>query len=143
MLGTFLLGIWDDTMVPKLVPVLFPCSHTIVSSPQIYDKSSRTKAPLTVYACTSMLGVMTSVYKTETSDLMMSMLKPWMDQFYTILEHPVQFKDPDGWSIRTGVLKCLNQFVQNFSSLTETEFKVVANGLNESHQGKVAGSTVW
>ena len=57
MLGTFLQGIWDDTMVPKLVPVLFPCSHTIVSSPQIYDKSSCTKAPLTVYACTSMLSV--------------------------------------------------------------------------------------
>ena len=102
MLGTFLLGIWVDTMVSKLVPVLFPCLHAIVSSPQIYDKSSRIKAPLTVYACTSMLGVMTGVYKTETRDLMMSMLKPWMDQFSSILEHPVQSEGPDGWRVRTG-----------------------------------------
>ncbi|RVW45494.1 Importin-9 [Vitis vinifera] len=95
-----LSGDLDDTVVPKLVPVLFPCLHTIVSSPQ-----------------------------TETSNLMMPMLKPWMDQFSTILEHPVQSEDPDDWSIRMEVLKCLNQFVQNFPSLTETEFKVVVGPL--------------
>ena len=69
--------------------VLFPCSHTIVSSPQIYDKSAHTKALSIVYACTSMLGVMIGVYKAETSNLMMSVLKSWMDQSSTILEHPV------------------------------------------------------
>lgn len=124
-----LSGDLDDTVVPKLVPVLFPCLHTIVSSPQIYDKPLRTKALSIVYSCTSMLGVMTGVYKTETSNLMMPMLKPWMDQFSTILEHPVQSEDPDDWSIRMEVLKCLNQFVQNFPSLTETEFKVVVGPL--------------
>lgn len=30
-----LSGDLDDTMVPTLVPVLFPCLHTIVSSPQV------------------------------------------------------------------------------------------------------------
>lgn len=25
----------DDRMVPKIIPVLFPCLHTIVSSPQV------------------------------------------------------------------------------------------------------------
>ena len=30
-----LSGDLDDTVVPKLVPVLFPCLHTIVSSPQV------------------------------------------------------------------------------------------------------------
>ena len=34
---------------------------------------------------------------------MMPMLKPWMDQFSTILEHPVQSEDPDDWSIRMEV----------------------------------------
>ena len=40
MLGTFFLETYDDTVESELVHVLFPCSHTIVSSPQIYDKSA-------------------------------------------------------------------------------------------------------
>lgn len=31
----FLSGDLDDTIVPKLVPILFPSLHTIVSSPQV------------------------------------------------------------------------------------------------------------
>lgn len=31
------------------------------------------------------------------------MLKPWMDQFSVILNHPVQPEDPDDWSIRMEV----------------------------------------
>lgn len=31
------------------------------------------------------------------------MLKPWMDQFSVILNHPVQSEDPDDWSIRMEV----------------------------------------
>lgn len=74
------------------------------------------------------------------------MLRPWVDQFSFILEQPVQPEDPDDWSIRAEVgicfhlylfscfvllahdskfpqvLKCLNQFVQNFPSFTEIEF---------------------
>ncbi|KAI3699168.1 hypothetical protein L2E82_43257 [Cichorium intybus] len=53
----------DDKLVPKIIPVLFPCLHAIVSSPQIYDKPLRTKAISIVYSCTSMLGVMSGVYK--------------------------------------------------------------------------------
>ncbi|XP_059648675.1 uncharacterized protein LOC132294728 [Cornus florida] len=120
-----LSGDLDDKMVPPLVPVLLPCLHRIVSSPQIYDKPLRTKALSIVYSCTSMLGVMSGVYKTETSSLMSPMLQPWMDQFYAILEHPMQSEDPDDWSIRMEVLKCLNQFVQNFPSLMETQFVVI------------------
>ncbi|TQD87913.1 hypothetical protein C1H46_026550 [Malus baccata] len=112
----------DDTVVPTLVPALFPCLLNIVSSPQVYDKYLRTKSLSIVYSCISMLGVMSGVYKTETSALIMPMIKPWMDQFSTILNHPVQSEDPDDWSIRTEVLKCLNQFVQNFPSLIESEF---------------------
>lgn len=124
-----LSGDLDDTVVPQLVPVLFPCLHTIVSSPQFYDKSLRTKALTIVYSCTSMLAVMSGVYKTETSGLMAPMLKPWMDQFSIILEHPVQPEDPDDWGIRMEVLKCLNQLVQNFPSLTEAEFMVIVGPL--------------
>lgn len=79
------------------------------------------------------------------------MLKPWMDQFSSILNLPVQPEDPDDWSIRMEVmfnsfmyvifswtmiltlclhqvLKCLNQFVQNFPGLVESQFmgKIVA-----------------
>ncbi|KAJ9163429.1 hypothetical protein P3X46_023097 [Hevea brasiliensis] len=124
-----LSGDLDDTMVPTLVPVLFPCLHTIVSSPQIYDNYLRTKALSIVYSCTSMLGAMSGVYKTETSALMTTMLKPLMDQFSMILGQSVQPEDPDDWSLRMGVLKCLNQFVQNFPSLTESEFVVVVGPL--------------
>ncbi|XP_057962818.1 uncharacterized protein LOC131154215 [Malania oleifera] len=119
----------DDTVLPTVVPILFPCLHTIVSSPQIYDKCLRSKALSIVYSCTSMLGVMSGAYKAETSALMMTMLKTWMDQFSIILEHAVQSEDPDDWSIRMEVLKCLNQFVQNFPRLTEAEFMVIVGPL--------------
>ncbi|CAN4121948.1 unnamed protein product [Withania somnifera] len=114
----------DDNMVPKLVPVLFPCLHTIVSSPQIYEKPLRMKALSIVYACTSMLGAMSGVYKTETSAMMSPMLQSWINQFSSILEHPVQSEEPDDWSIRMEVIKCLNQFLQNFPSLMESQFSV-------------------
>ncbi|KAH6797889.1 ARM repeat superfamily protein [Perilla frutescens var. hirtella] len=90
----------DDKMVPKIVPVLFPCLHTIVSSPQ-----------------------------TETSALMLPMLQPWMEQFSSILKLPVPSEDPDDWSIRMEVLKCLNQFIQNFPSIVENHFVVIVGPL--------------
>uniref|UniRef100_A0A2P2M7S1 Importin-9 isoform X1 n=1 Tax=Rhizophora mucronata TaxID=61149 RepID=A0A2P2M7S1_RHIMU len=120
-----LSGDLDDTMVPTIVPVLFPCLHTIVSLPQTYGNYLRTKALSIVYSCTSMLGTMSGAYKAETTALMAQMLKPWMDQFSVILQQPVQPEDPDDWSMRMEVLKCLNQFVQNFPSLTENEFMVI------------------
>ncbi|XVE91743.1 hypothetical protein REPUB_Repub01dG0037300 [Reevesia pubescens] len=116
-------------MIPTLVPALFPCLYTIVSSSQTYNKYLRTKALSIVYACTSMLGAMSGVYQAETSALMEPMIKPWVDQFSLILEHPVQPEDPDDWSIRMEVLKCLNQFVQNFPSFTESEFMVIMGPL--------------
>ncbi|KAL9668039.1 hypothetical protein QQ045_002411 [Rhodiola kirilowii] len=119
----------DDSIVPKLVPMLFPSLHRIVSSPQLYEISVRTKALSIIYSCTSMLGVMSGVYKTETRSLMSSTLKPWMEQFSIILQHPVQSEDPDDWSIKLEVLKCLNQFSQNFPSLMEVEFIVIAGPL--------------
>lgn len=122
-------GDLDDTMIPTLVPVLFPCLYTIVSSSQTYNKYLRTKALSIVYACTSMLGTMSGVYQAETSALVEPMLRPWVDQFSFILEQPVQPEDPDDWSIRAEVLKCLNQFVQNFPSFTEIEFMVILGPL--------------
>ncbi|KAK2994344.1 hypothetical protein RJ640_017856 [Escallonia rubra] len=119
----------DDTVVPTIVPVLFPSLHAIVSSPQIYDKSLRTRALSIVYSCTSMLGVMSGAYKTETSAMMIPMLHAWMDQFSSILQHPVQSEDPDDWTIRMEVLKCLNQFVQNFPSLVESQIVVILGPL--------------
>ncbi|KAL2542771.1 ARM repeat superfamily protein [Abeliophyllum distichum] len=119
----------DDKLVPKIVPVLFPCLHAIVSSPHNYDKYLRSKAVSIVYNCTSMLGVMSGVYKTETSALILPMLQPWMDQFSSILNHPVPSEDPDDWSIRMEVLKCLHQFIQNFPGLAETQFIVIVGPL--------------
>jgi hypothetical protein len=119
----------DDKVVPKIVPVLFPTLHTIISSPQIYDKSLRTKALSIVHSCTSMLGVMSGVYRTETTALMSPMIKAWMEQFCLILEHPVLSEDPEDWSIRMEVLKCLNQFIQNFPNIVETEFMVILGPL--------------
>ncbi|OMO72275.1 hypothetical protein COLO4_27721 [Corchorus olitorius] len=124
-----LSGDLDDTMIPTLVPVLFPCLYTIVSSSQTYNKYLRTKALSIVYACTSILGAMSGVYQAEASALMEPMLKPWVDQFSFILEHPVQPEDPDDWSIRMEVLKCLNQFVQNFPSFTESDFRGIVGPL--------------
>uniref|UniRef100_A0A7N0ULB8 Importin N-terminal domain-containing protein n=1 Tax=Kalanchoe fedtschenkoi TaxID=63787 RepID=A0A7N0ULB8_KALFE len=119
----------DDSMVPKLIPALFPSLHRIVSSPQLYETSVRAKALSIVYSCASMLGVMSGVYETETRSLMSSMIKPWMEQFALILQHQVQSENPDDLSIKVEVLKCLNQFAQNFPSLTEAEFTVVAGPL--------------
>ncbi|KAM5567573.1 hypothetical protein ABKV19_015577 [Rosa sericea] len=119
----------DDTVVPTLIPALFPCLLTIVSSPQVYDKYLRTKSYSIVYSCIAVLGVMSGVYKTETTALIAPMLKPWMNQFSAILSHPVQSEDPDDWSIRMEVLKCLNQFVQNFPSLIESEFMIIVRPL--------------
>ncbi|KAL8533500.1 hypothetical protein ACS0TY_009778 [Phlomoides rotata] len=119
----------DDQMVPKLIPVLFPCLHMIVSSPQIYDNFLRSKALSIVYNCISMIGVMSGVYKTETGGLMLPMLQPWMEQFSSILKNPVPSEDPDDWSIRMEVLKCLNQFIQNFPAIVETHFAVIVGPL--------------
>ncbi|XP_045819051.1 importin-9 [Trifolium pratense] len=119
----------DDRMVPTLIPALFPSLLTIVSSPQIYDTYIRTKALSIVYSCTSMLGAMSGVYNAETSSLVVPLLKPWMEQFSSILQIPVQSENPDDWSIRMEVLKCLNQFIQNFSSLIKSEFEVILRPL--------------
>ncbi|XP_050275900.1 uncharacterized protein LOC126717941 isoform X1 [Quercus robur] len=99
---------------------------------EVYEKYIRTKALSIVYYCTSMLVAMSGVYKTETTALIGPMLKPWMDQFSIILEHPVQSEDPNDWSIRMEVLKCLNQFVQNLPGLTESEFMVIIRPLWET-----------
>ncbi|VFQ95349.1 unnamed protein product [Cuscuta campestris] len=119
----------DDKVVPQLVPVLFPCLHTIVSSPQIYDKALQKKAISIVYACISMLGTMSGFYKTETTALLLPMLQPWINQFSSILEQPVQSEDPEDWSIRMEVLKCLNQSVQNFPCLMGNQFMVIVGPL--------------
>lgn len=119
----------DDKMVPKIVPVLFPCFHTILSSPQIYDKFLRSKAITIAYNCISIVGVMSGVYKTETSALMLPLLQPLMEQFSSILKLPVPSEDPDDWSIRMEVLKCLNQLIQNFPSIVENHFVVIVGPL--------------
>ncbi|GER36021.1 importin beta-2 subunit family protein [Striga asiatica] len=111
----------DDKMVPQLVPDLFPCLHQMMSSPQIYDKSLRSKALSLIYNCTSMSGV----YEMETTALMEQMLIPWMKRFSSILLEPVPSEDPGDWSIRKEVLKCLNQFIQNFPNITQTYFAVI------------------
>lgn len=119
----------DDRAMPSIVPILFPCLLSIVSSPQVYNKSLRAKALEIVYSCSCMLGTMTGVYKVETTNLMSPMLQPWMQQFSSILSHPVPSEDPDDWSLRMEVLKCLNQFVQNFPGATEKEFMVIVGPL--------------
>ncbi|XP_065880084.1 uncharacterized protein [Euphorbia lathyris] len=122
-------GDMDDTMVPTLIPALFPCLHTIVSSPQIYNNYLRTKAIAIVYSCSSVLGAMSGVYRTETSELMAPLLKLWMVQFSMILEQPVQSEDPDDWSLRMEVVKCMNQVVQNFSGIVESEIADIIGSL--------------
>ncbi|CAN6448698.1 unnamed protein product [Victoria cruziana] len=120
-----LSGDLDDSSVPRLVPLLFPHLYTIVSSHQIYNKHMRTKALSIVHSCISTLGSMTGVYKSETRELMVPMFKAWMEQFTYIMQAPVQSEDPDDWSIRMEVLKCLIQLIQSFRSLGEAEFVAV------------------
>ncbi|THU58040.1 hypothetical protein C4D60_Mb03t09960 [Musa balbisiana] len=115
----------DDTLVPKLVPSLFPYLHTIISSSHLYEKSLRAKALSVVHSCVSVLGTMSGLYKTETIAMMMPMLSSLMEQFSIILQDPLQSEDPDDWSLRMEVLKCLLQFVQNISNLSETQFSVI------------------
>ncbi|XP_020110615.1 importin-9 isoform X3 [Ananas comosus] len=115
----------DDTVVPKLVPSLFPHLHTIISSPHLYENSLRAKALSIVHSCISVLGSMSGVYKAETSSLMMPMFSSLMEQFSVILQSPVQSEEPDDWSIRMEVLKCLLQSVQNIPSLPVTQFSVI------------------
>ncbi|XP_022957048.1 importin-9 [Cucurbita moschata] len=120
-----LSGELDCEMIPRLIPSLFPHLLSIVSSTEIYDKYLRTKALSVVYSCISMLGAMSGVYKEETRALVIPMLKPWMEQFSSILGHPVQSEDPDDWSIRMEVLKCMNQFFQNFPSFAESDITII------------------
>ncbi|KAL4185570.1 hypothetical protein AMTRI_Chr10g6660 [Amborella trichopoda] len=124
-----LSGDLDDTVVPTLVPVLFPCLYNIVSSSHVYDKNMRRKALSIFHSCASTLGAMTGVYKTETMQLMMPMIKAWMEQFSCVLQPPMRTEDPDDWSIRMEVLKCLIQLVQNFPSLAKEEFTIILASL--------------
>lgn len=115
----------DDTLVPRMVPALFPYLHTIIASPHMYEKSLRAKALSIVHSCISVLDSMSGVYKAETVALMTPMINSLIEQFCIILQPPVLAEDPDDWSIRMEVLKCLLQLVQNSPSLTEAQFSVV------------------
>ncbi|EPS68989.1 hypothetical protein M569_05779, partial [Genlisea aurea] len=125
----FISSDMDDKMVPKLIPILFPSLYTIVSSPQTYEKCLRTKALSVFYNCIAMLGVMSGVFKTETSAFMSPMLQPWMELFASILKIPVPSEDPDDWSIRMEVLKCLNQFIQNHPDISFSHLAVIMEPL--------------
>ncbi|GJU67295.1 hypothetical protein Tco_1253554 [Tanacetum coccineum] len=92
---------------------------------KIYDKTLRTKALSIVYSCTSMLGVMSGVYKTETSALMLPLVKFWMVEISSILEIPVQSQ----WWYKVLEPICLAKFpgyrwcfpdVDNLSALSLT-----------------------
>ncbi|GER42242.1 importin beta-2 subunit family protein [Striga asiatica] len=111
----------DDKMVPRLVADLFPYLHFLF--PQIYDTSLRSKALSLIYNCTSISWAMSGAY--EEMETTTEMLKPWMEIFSSILFEPVPSEDPDDWSIRKEVIKCLNQFIQNFPTVTKTYFAVI------------------
>ncbi|CAA0806733.1 ARM repeat superfamily protein [Striga hermonthica] len=115
----------DDKMVPQpqLVPHLFPCLRWMMSNPQIYDPSLRSKALSLIYNCTSMSWVMSGVY--EEMETTTYMLEPWIDRFSSILLKPVPSEDPDDWSIRKEVIKCLTQFIQNLSTFTKPYWSVI------------------
>ncbi|PKU87531.1 hypothetical protein MA16_Dca018062 [Dendrobium catenatum] len=148
-----LSGELDDTLVPKLLPALYPRLHSIISAPHLYEKSLRTKALAIVHACISVLGSMSGVYKnwfasmeviidlllqTETAGLMLEMVNSLMEQFSIILQPPLQSEDPDEWSMRMEVLKCLLQLVQNFPSLIEARFSGI-----DLQFGPVILSSLW
>lgn len=128
----------DDKTAPYLLQAVFPPLHAIVSSSQVYDRASRTKALSVVYSCISMLGAMSGVYKSEATSLMSQMIQPWMEQFSSILKDPVQFEDPDDWSIRIQVLKCLNQFLQNFPIFMDSCFSVILGPLWQTFVSSLA-----
>ncbi|EEF47632.1 importin, putative [Ricinus communis] len=100
-----LSGDLDDTVVPTLIPVLFPCLHTIVSSPQ-----------------------------TETSALMTPMLQPWMDQFSMILQQPVQSEDPEDWSMRMEVLSILGPLWQTFVTSLKVYVRSSVEGTEDPYE---------
>lgn len=122
-------GDLDDKLLPKLVPVLFPCLHTIVSSINVYDLSMRRRALAILHSCISTLGVMSGVFELETRELMTPMLKTWLEQFSFILSSPVPSEDPEDWSLRMEVLKTLTQMAQSFPKLMISEFSVVLEPL--------------
>ncbi|XP_078159588.1 ARM repeat superfamily protein isoform X1 [Carex rostrata] len=117
-----LSGDLDDVSVPKLMPELFPSMHKIISSPEMYEKILRAKAVSIVHACISVLGSMSGVYQKEAINMVKSILTPLMEQFSIILQSPVQSEDPDDWSLRMEVLKCLLQIVQSFPTVLDGPF---------------------
>ncbi|XP_020590450.1 importin-9 isoform X2 [Phalaenopsis equestris] len=124
-----LSGELDDALVPKLLPALFPHLHSIISSPHLYEKSLRTKALAIVHSCISVLGSMSGLYEAETAGLLKLVVDFLMEQFSIILQPPMRSDDPDEWSMRMEVLKCLLQLVQNFPSLMETRISVISSSL--------------
>ncbi|CAA0806879.1 ARM repeat superfamily protein, partial [Striga hermonthica] len=109
----------DGEMVAQLAPDLFPCLQSMISCPESYDRSLRSKALSLFHNCTSLGWAMSGVYKMGTPT---KMLKRWIKGFSSILSEPVPSEDPDDWSIRKEVLKCFNQFIQNFPTFTKTYF---------------------
>ncbi|MQL84216.1 hypothetical protein Taro_016714 [Colocasia esculenta] len=120
----------DDTVVPKLVPILFPQLHRIVSSPNCYEKALRDKALSIVHSCISVLGSMSGVFKTETRALLMPMLKPWMEQFAIILQPQVCSEDPDDWSIR------MEPLWQTFVSCLKVYQLSLIQGIEDPYSGR-------
>ncbi|CAA6670078.1 unnamed protein product [Spirodela intermedia] len=111
----------DDSMVPKLVPILFPQLHKILSTPMLlYGKPQRSKALSIFHSCTSVLASMSGVYW-DAHDAHAKIMGGAIRHYFATSSDS---EDPDDWSIRMEVLKCLTQFVQNFPDLMEEEFAV-------------------
>ncbi|KAM7460873.1 hypothetical protein LguiA_028994 [Lonicera macranthoides] len=98
----------DDTVVPKIVPVLFPCLHTIISSPRFLGL---------LVSCGHSIDKLLSVYfLTYLKDFIYEDLRQislHKGSFNNIVLHfhargyewhiYVKSKDPDDWSIRIEV----------------------------------------
>ncbi|KAL8553257.1 hypothetical protein ACS0TY_001789 [Phlomoides rotata] len=108
----------------------------------------RSKALSIVYNCISMIGVMSGVYKTETSGLMLPMLQPWMEQFSSILKISVLSEDPNDWSIRMELFSAGSLLLAKILSYCGMEgvdavIDSIERQISESLQKKYNGAHVW
>lgn len=152
----FFIGeqIYDEYIRSKALSIVYSCTSMLGTMSGVYKVISFVLVIVYCSGCCCIIfppiiNRWRYSVQTETSTMILPMLKPWMAQFSSILGDPVQSENPDDWGIRMEVdlilskvlmcvlffsrnlmtvflfmkvLKCLNKIVQNFSILIGSEF---------------------
>mmetsp|Transcript_12632 Transcript_12632/g.27297 ORF Transcript_12632/g.27297 Transcript_12632/m.27297 type:complete len:1089 (+) Transcript_12632:75-3341(+) len=109
---SLLSGDLDEGQLPKIVPMLLPELHAIVSSND-YTIDVQREALCILHDIICVLGTLTGAFQRQVRDLIAPELQPWLPTLTRALER-TNLGDSTTWAFTLEVLKILVQLVQYF-----------------------------